>query len=98
MNRMIGKKAVIEVELWQEIIESGIAKNYIEEYLSTLGGENCGSGLYKGKDWEIQIQEKSDRCFGKLCLPVNLVIFRGEKSICQQLVDRFRLTFLSAGG
>lgn len=88
----------MNVEIWEEIIESGIARPYIEEYLDTLDGENCGNGLYKGKDWEIEIQEKADRCFGKLCLPVNLVIFRGEKFICLQLVDRFRLTFLSAGG
>jgi hypothetical protein len=98
MNGMIGEKAMMHVEIWEEIIESGIPRNYIEEYLETLGGKNCGNGLYKGKQWEIQIQEQGDRCFGKFRLPVNLVIFKGEKSKCLEMVDRFRLNFLSAGG
>jgi hypothetical protein len=88
---------VMEVEVWEEVIESGIPKEYIDEYLRSLGGEECGHGLYRDEDWEIQIQEDADRCFGKLRLPVNRVIFRGEKSRCLEMVAKFRLKFLSAG-
>ena len=86
------------VEVWEEVIESGMPREHIDEYLRTLGGEDCGEGLYKGGDWEIQVQGEADRCFGKLRLPVNLVVFSGEKSRCLEMVEKFRLKFLSAGG
>ncbi|MBB6217617.1 hypothetical protein HNQ80_003740 [Anaerosolibacter carboniphilus] len=84
--------------MWEEIIESGMPRAYIEAYLNSLGGSNDEKGLYQGNDWEIQIYEEADRCFGKLCLPANRVHFRGEKSKCMEMVERFRLNFLSAGG
>ncbi len=82
------------------VIDSGIPIKYIQAYLDTIA-VNSSPLHYKGDDWEvILIPKSSDGPNNKssINIPRTDMYFLGEKDIIEEVVRKYRLEFLSAGG
>jgi hypothetical protein len=77
------------------VIQSGIPRGDIEEWLNTVG-KRVGEESWIGQNWKAQVGPQRQIPTGPITLPRTKVEFTGE---CRQaIVDSFRLRFLSAGG
>jgi hypothetical protein len=82
----------------EEIIESAVPRKYIIEYFESTGGIWNNNGKFKGIDWEVEISDEFYRVWGSVKLNATIITFRASEKRCQEIVDAFRLNFLSAGG
>jgi hypothetical protein len=80
----------------EQLIISAILYKYIDEYLMETAIKRIDKTYY-GDNWEIEIIEREPRKLRELTIPVNHVIFRAPEDICDDLVLKFRMKFMSAG-
>ncbi|GAW92487.1 hypothetical protein [Calderihabitans maritimus] len=79
-------------------IESGIPRKYLIEYFTSISDSYNEQGKFWGSDWEVEVGEEQYRKFGTIKIPATQLIFRADKNRCNEIVEAFRLKFLSAGG
>lgn len=78
-------------------IESGIPHQILRDYFDSIAIRKRGND-YFGAEWELKIISMHWVCIGSLKLPRTNLEFKGEAVTITNLVEEFRLRFLSAGG
>ncbi|WP_432664017.1 hypothetical protein R9X47_26070 [Wukongibacter baidiensis] len=77
---------------------SGINRVYIIEYFISICSSYDNQGNFKGANWEVEVAKEEYRKLGSIELPSTQIVFRANEDLVNQMVDRFRIKFLSAGG
>lgn len=78
-------------------IKSGIAKYRIEDYFQGMAISFEGNSFRHNK-WCVVLTELKTDEHSKLYIPQTLIAFSGEKQACQDIIEKYRMRFLSAGG
>lgn len=87
------------MDVMEKVLEmGGMQRREIVDYIISIGGEDIGDGKYVGQDWVVEIGEEKLVSIGSLIITSTRVTFRCRKERLEQMVDAFRLRFLSAGG
>jgi hypothetical protein len=76
----------------------GISQRLAVHYLTNLGGEEVEPGRVVADDWEASLSESKTSVGPTLSLNEVDVVFRGEESAVEPLVDRFAQKAMRAGG
>lgn len=76
----------------------GMPREEIITYFISINGKNVCLGKFIGENWEVEVSEESRVKIGSLEIPSTTVVFRSEKENLEQMISKFRLKFLSAGG
>lgn len=76
----------------------GMPRRELEEYFIGIGGKQVGAGLYLGPKWEVDLSDDWICILGSLQVPATQVTFRVDEEYWPEIVNDFRLRFLSAGG
>jgi hypothetical protein len=76
----------------------GMKRIEIVNYFISIGGEVISDEKFIGQGWQAEIAKEKLITLGALKITSTIVILRCEKEIVDQLLDAFRLRFLSAGG
>ena len=79
-------------------IISGIPRKKIEEYFNSICKYSMNENIFLGNEWEIEITEEHTLKIGSLKLPKVTILFKANSERLKELVNDFRLKFLSAGG
>ncbi|UYP48123.1 hypothetical protein NEF87_004408 [Candidatus Lokiarchaeum ossiferum] len=82
----------------EKSILSGIRRKYLLAYIQSLCENSKDDTFFFGPGWEIEVQEEQAKSTGIVNLTKTLVIFRGDSTIIDPIMYRFRMEFLSAGG
>ena len=82
----------------EKIIISGIRRKYLLVYIQSIGEQSKDENIFFGPGWEIELQAEQSKSAGIVQLTKTLVIFRGDPTIIDPIMFRFRMEFLSAGG
>ena len=76
----------------------GMPHRDLEEYFLSIGGKHIEKGTYLGPNWEVELSDEWMCTLGLIQIPATQVTFRVDKVDWPQIVNAFRLRFLSAGG
>ncbi|TGE31572.1 hypothetical protein [Desulfosporosinus sp. Sb-LF] len=76
----------------------GMPHRDLEEYFLSIGGKCLEKGTYRGPHWEVELSDEWTCTLGSIHVPATLVTFRVNEEDWPQMVNAFRLRFLSAGG
>lgn len=76
----------------------GRTRDEIINYFISINGKNVCPGKLIGENWEVEVSEESRIKIGSLEIPSTTVVFRSDKENLEQMISKFRLRFLSAGG
>jgi len=76
-------------------IESGVPPRELEEWFMSQAHSRQGN-RYFGEGWQVTLRFQPSRRMGALLLPLTLMIIQGE--LAEEMVEKYRLHFLSAGG
>ena len=79
-------------------IISGIPRKKLEEYFKSICKYSMNENKFSGDEWEIEITGEYVSKIGSLRLPKTLILFRASSEKLPELINDFRLKFLSAGG
>ncbi len=88
----------MDINRVEKVILSGVPLKYIESYLAEIADSIRPNGVYIGDNWEIQVVSIQDKKFHNILIPQTKVLFISDTATAEQLVHRFRLKFMSAGG
>jgi hypothetical protein len=76
----------------------GFKRPIFLEYFLTQGGILIDWDLIQGPDWVVRLAAEREIILGTLSLPVVFVTFEAPGEIALNLIQEFRMRFLSAGG
>lgn len=76
----------------------GISKRLARHYLENLGGEAEGDDDVVGEDWRASLSAETVEVGPTLSLTEVTVVFEGEESVLEPLVERFSRKAMRAGG
>ena len=76
----------------------GMKRIELVDYFLSIGGEASGFGRILGKGWQVEIGNEILITMCSLKFPSTLVKLRCREDILEQMIEAFRLRFLSAGG
>lgn len=83
----------------EEVLEMcGMLRSKIVQYFADIGGEDLGSGRFRGVNWVVIIGKENMVALGALKIPEAIVTFRCSKDMMKKMIYSFRLRFLTAGG
>lgn len=76
----------------------GMKRQEIMDYFRSLGLLDDNLSIFRAKDWSVQVSEESIISIGSLRIPSTTVQFFGKEKCLEEVMYRFRLRFLTAGG
>ena len=79
-------------------ILSGIRRKYLLAYIQSICEISRDETFFFGPGWEIELLPEQTKSAGIVQLTQTLVKFRGEETVIDPIMYKFRMEFLSAGG
>lgn len=76
----------------------GMPRRDLQDYFLSIGGKQAGKGLYIGPNWEVELSDEWLCTLGSIQIPATKVTFRADEEEWTEILQAFRLRFLSAGG
>lgn len=76
----------------------GISERLARTYLVNLGGEAQDDGDVAGDDWQASLSSETVEIGPSLTLTEVTVVFEGDESVLDALVDDFAQKAMRAGG
>ncbi|WP_350356184.1 hypothetical protein [Halorarius halobius] len=76
----------------------GISQRLARNYLSNLGGEAVSDDRVEGDDWTATLSSEKVKAAGSIELTEVTVVFEGEASAVEPLVEDFTRKAMRAGG
>ena len=76
----------------------GMPQRDLQDYFLSIGVKQVGKGLYLGPNWEVELSDEWLCTLGSIQIPATQVTFRADEEEWTEIVQAFRLRFLSAGG
>lgn len=75
----------------------GIQREEFIDYFQNMGGQNTAEGTYTGAYWEVQIGPQFPCRLGKLVIPSIKITFFVEEGYFEEMLKKFRLSFMRGG-
>jgi hypothetical protein len=76
----------------------GTPREELMDYFISIGGKHIEEGIYIGDKWQVKIGKESFCHMGSMKIKSIELIFYVEEEIIDEMLYKFRLKFLSAGG
>ncbi len=89
----------MDIEFVEKSLEMrGMKRIEIVNYFISIGGTFVDQEKFIGEGWQVELGKEKIIAIGSLKIPATIVILRCRKEISDEMMDAFRLRFLSAGG
>lgn len=76
----------------------GISERLAIRYLTNLGGERTGDRVVEGPDWTATLDSETVEIGRSLTLNEVTVVFEGDETVLDELVEDFARKAMRAGG
>ena len=76
----------------------GMRRRELFDYFINIGGEDKGNGLIVGDDFKAIIGDEEFLKLGSIKIPATKIILSISQDKCDDILESFRLKFLTAGG
>lgn len=76
----------------------GMKRAELVDYFLSIGGKTSDYEKILGQGWQVEVGNETLITMCSLKFPATLVILRCREDILEEMMDAFRLRFLSAGG
>lgn len=76
----------------------GMPREELIKYFIAMGGKSIGNGIFVDLNWEVHVHSQISCTLGALAIPSTQVSFCIEEEYYTEMISKFRLNFLCAGG
>lgn len=76
----------------------GVKRQVFVDYFFSLGGILVDGDLIQSPGWEVRLGTESEIKLGPITLTVVQVTFTAQRETALNMIQAFRMRFLSAGG